>query len=116
MGKFSAIILCLVLTSAAIGCGQSQQPRAASSHDAIQNSQAMQTSEQKADYLISQANQFLNSKEYNEAISTAQYVLINVDQNSRAAKETIEKAKAELAKVAQKSVDDMKKQLENLGR
>ena len=42
----------------------------------------LKTPEEQANYLVSQAKAFMNSKEFAEATKTAQYVLSNVDSNS----------------------------------
>jgi hypothetical protein len=89
------------------GCAQ----KAASSKDAIETSKTMQTIQQKADYLVGQANAFYNSKDFQQAIDIAQYVLANVDKDSVKAKDLIEKAKAELAKLGQQKLDEMKSKI-----
>lgn len=81
--------------------------KSASANDAIQNSASLKTVKEKADYLMGQANAFYNSKEFQQAIQTAQYVLNNFDQNSQAAKNLIEKAKSRLQSSAQKAVGDV---------
>jgi hypothetical protein len=83
----------------------------ASVSEAIQNSQALKTVQEQANYLISQAQAFYNSKEFQQAIQAAQYVLSNLDKNSQAAKDLIEKAKAQLQAAAQKAVGDVKSKL-----
>lgn len=80
--------------------------KAASSSEAIQNAQKLKTVEEKVNYLIKQAEAFYNSKEFQQAIQTAQYVLSNLDRNSQSAKNLIEKAKAQLQATAQKAVQD----------
>jgi hypothetical protein len=85
-----------------VGCAK----KAASVSEAVQNSQALKTIEEKANYLIQQANAFYNSKEFQKAVETAQYVLSNLDKNSQSAKDLIEKAKAQLQSAASKAVGD----------
>ena len=85
--------------------------KAASSGEAIQNAQALKTVQEKADYLMNQAEAFYNSKEFQQAIQTAQYVLSNLDKNSQAAKDLIEKAKTQLQASAQKAVGDASNKL-----
>jgi len=80
--------------------------KAASVSEAIQNSQALKTVEEKANYLVKQAEAFYSSKEFKQAIESAQYVLNNLDKNSVAAKDLIAKAKAQLASAAQKAASD----------
>ena len=78
----------------------------ASANDAIKIAQSLKTVQEKADYLMKQAEVFYNSKEFQQAIQTAQYVLSNLDKNSQPAKSLIEKAKAQLQAAAQKAVGD----------
>jgi len=85
--------------------------KAASVSEAIQNSRALKTVQEQANYLVSQAQAFYNSKEFQQAIQAAQYVLGNLDKNSQAAKDLIEKAKAQLQAAAQKAVVDAKNKL-----
>lgn len=87
--------------------------KAGSANEAIQNSQSLKTVEEKANYLIEQAEAFYNSKEFQQAIQTAQHVLSNLDKNSQPAKDLIEKAKAQLQATAQKAVGDMGNKLFN---
>lgn len=97
------------------GCAQKAAP-VATSQEAISQSKTLATAQEQAKYLISQANSFINSKKFQDAITTAQYVLSNLDKNSLDAKSLLEKAKAELAKAAQSAVTDVKKKLGTLGQ
>ncbi len=87
------------------GCSK----QAASSSEAIQHAKTLKTSEQQADYLVSQTRTFVNSENYQEAIKTAQYVLLSVDTHSHAATDLLEQAKAKLAADAQAVIGDRKK-------
>lgn len=102
------LILALVCAVSFAGCTK----KAASTQEAINTSEVMKTVQEKANYLISQAQAFYNSKEFQGAIELGQYVLSNLDQNSQAAKDLIEKAKTEITKAAQ---DAMNKAKEGLG-
>lgn len=97
-----------------LGCAQ--QPKAANAQQAIEQSKAKGTAEQQAKYLVSQANAFMNSKNFDEAVQTARYVLANLDANSQEAKSIIEKAAAELKKVAEQKAEELKKSLGGLGK
>ena len=102
------IVICLscgMLLSA--GCTK----KSASVNETIQNSQSLKTIQEKADYLIKQAEAFYNSKQFQQAIETAQYVLNNLDNSSQQAKDLIEKAKAQLQAAAQKAVGDVSNKL-----
>lgn len=78
---------------------------AASSSEAIQHAQTLKTVEQQAEYLMSQAQAFVNSKDYQEAIKTSQYVLSSVDTRSQAATDLLAQAKAKLAADARAVID-----------
>ena len=104
----SLVLICAMVSGLALwGCAK----KAASSQEAIQNAQSMQTTQQKVDYLNQQANAFISSKEYQQAIQVAQYTLTNLDKNSQAAKAALEKAQAQLTAAAQKATTDVKSTL-----
>lgn len=105
---FLGLVICLgcsVLLSA--GCTK----KSASAKEAIQNSQTFKTAQGKVNYLVSQAEVFYNSKEFQQAIEAAQYVLNNLDKKSQAAKNVLEKAKVQLQAVMQKAMSDASKKL-----
>ena len=102
------IVICLSFgVLLGVGCTK----KSGSASEAIQNSQSLKTVQEKADYLMKQAQAFYNSQEFQQAIQTAQYVLSNLDKNSQAAKDLIEKAKAQLQAAAQKAVGDVSNKL-----
>lgn len=112
--RFSLVAaVCLVAAFIAAGCAQK---KAANSQEAIAQSKELKTVEEQARYLVSQANQFINSKEFDQAIATAQHVLSNLDANSTEAKSIIEKAKDEMKKMAAATVADMKSKLGSFGK
>ena len=107
---FSALIVtgtCLSLLLA--GCAQE---KAASSKDAIEVAKAMETAEQKVDYLLKQANAFYKSEEFQEAVNTVQYILRYLDKDSQQAKDLLQKAKEALASAAKGAVEDAKQKFE----
>lgn len=114
MRKYLSVLLVVVLALSLgiLGCTK----KAASSQEAISNTQTMKTVDEKVNYLVGQANAFINSKEFDQAIQTAQYILSNLDQNSTAAKDIIEKAKAEMTKAAQGAMQDVKSKLGSFGK
>nr|MBP7088304.1 hypothetical protein [Candidatus Omnitrophota bacterium] len=95
------------------GCGPK---KAGSSDDAITLAKAMETAEEKADYLITQAKAFYNSKEFQQSIDIAQYILQYVDKNSQDAKNLLEKAKEALKQKAQEAVTDVKSKIGSFGQ
>jgi hypothetical protein len=110
MRKIFAVLVVGMFSAALLVAGCAQK-KAASSSEAIDSAQAMKTVEEKVDYLVGQAQAFYNSKEYKDAVTTAQYVLTNLDKESRKALEILEKAKKDMAGAAQKALDDFKQTL-----
>jgi len=109
MKKFVVFLLSLAVIA---GCsGQ----KAESSKAAIEMAKTMETVKAQTDYLISQAKAFYNSKDFQQAVDTAQYVLQNLDKDNQTAKDLIEKAKAKLKEMAQSAVSDMKGKMGSVG-
>ena len=103
----AAIIVCtLILGIALYGCGAK---KADSSRDAISISKTMATTQEKVNYLVSQAKSFYGSKEFQGAVDIAQYVLRYLDSDSAQAKKLLDDAKAALTAEAQKRLEDAKK-------
>ncbi len=113
MKKTLAVIISLVLLTsiALVGCGPKKE---ASSQDAITKAQAMATVKEKVDYLAAQAQSFYNSKDFQNVIDVAQYILGSLDKDSQAAKDLITKAKNALAAEAQKAVNKVKSSIKVL--
>lgn len=102
------LMVCIVI-ALMVGCAQ--KPKSASSSEAIQKASAMETVEAKTEYLIKEANAFVNSQKFDEAIATAKHVLSKLDAESQEAKNILEKAKAELEKIAKEKAGEMKGEL-----
>ena len=94
-GLFIAVFL---LCAGLMVTGCAQQPKAANAEQAIEQSKSLPTVEEKAEYLVKQANAFVNSKDFEQAIQTAKHVLVNLDANSAEAKSILEKATEEMKK------------------
>ena len=92
----------VLLTLVASGCSK---PKASSSSEAIQSSKSMETVEQKVDYLVGQAKSFYNSKEFQQTVDIAQYILSYLDKESQEAKDLLIKAKEALVAKAKEAVD-----------
>ena len=107
----TAVLLCTGLVLA--GCGAQKE---ASSSVAIDKAQVMATVQQKTDYLVGQARAFINSKQFDQAVSVAQYILSNVDSNSQEARSLLEKAKSQLTAQAKSAVESAKKQFGGFGK
>lgn len=113
MNKFLPLTIAFVSVGVILaGCTK----KADDSQQAIAQSKELKTVEAQADYLIGQANAFLSSKEFDDAIETARYVLSNLDKESEKAQAVIEMAKVEMQKAAESAVGDMKKTLGNFGQ
>ena len=110
------LILFILLAAFAVvgGCGRQTQ-NSVSSQDAIQVAQNKPSKEEKIKYLAQQAQQFISSKKYDQAVDVAQYILDNLDSRSASALAILEKANDEMQQVAQGAVDDAKKKLNSLG-
>lgn len=115
MKRLLLSVTVLVLFSSLLLAGCAQE-RAASSKEAIATAKAMETVEQKATYLIQQAKAFYNSKDFQEAVNTAKYILRYVDKDSQAAKDLLQKAKDALASAAKGVAEDVKKKLPGFGQ
>ena len=110
--KIKMLAMALIVSLVAFGCGQKAQ----SSGEAIELSKAKATVEEQAKFLIQQANSFVNSDNFDEAIKTAKYILSNLDANSTAAKDIIAKAEVELKKLAEQKLQEVKGKLGGLGK
>ena len=110
--RIAVFLMCASLTFA--GCAQ--QPKAANASQAIEQSKSMKTVEEQAKYLVGQANAFVNSKDFDQAIQTAKYVLSNLNANSQEAKDVLEKATEEMKKMAMQKAEEMKKSLGDFGK
>ena len=95
------IALCLFVGFTAIGCGQ----KAVSGTAAIDNAKNMETVQEKATYLMSQAEAFYKSDDFQSAVDIAQYVLAQVDSKNADAKDLLTKAKAALTDQAKQALD-----------
>jgi len=96
----------VLLVVGVVGCSQPQKPQAANSSEAIQQSQAMATTQEKVQYLVKEANAFINSQNFDQAVQTAKYILSNLDQNSADAKSILERAQVELKKLADQKLQE----------
>lgn len=107
------IVACFIVMSAVSGCAPA---KAASSQEAIQKSQALQSVKEKTDYLIAQAKAFYGTKQYQDVVNLTQYVIQNVDAASAEAKALLEKAKADMTAEMKKASDQMKQQFSKFGK
>lgn len=112
-GLCMLMVLGLVLSFTMVGCGPK---KAESSSAAIETAKAMQTTEERVDYLVGQAKAFYSSKDFQDAIDTAQYILSYLDKDSQAAKDLLEKAKKALTEAAEGAVEDVKNKIGDFGK
>ena len=109
MKRLNLFVLCVLITAFAIGCAQG--PKSQNASEAIDHAQTLQSVEDQAKYLVSEANGFINSKQFDEAIKSAKYILSKLDAESKEAQSIIEKAQAELKKMAEEKAAEMKAKL-----
>lgn len=112
-GLLLSLIICVAIAGVSfLGCTK----KAASSTAAIEASKALGSAQQKVEYLVAQAKAFYNSKDFQQAIDIAQYILAYIDKNSAEAKSLLDKAKADLAAMGQKKLDDLKGKIGTFGK
>ena len=111
MKRFFWLIVALSLVLSACA-----QEKAVSGSEAIEIAKAMETMQQKAAYLIQQANAFYNSQEFQQAVDVAHYILRYVDEDSQEAKDLLTKAKDALTAAAKGAVADATKKLPGFGQ
>ena len=112
-GVKAAAVCCMAVFILA-GCVQ--QPKTASSNEAVNQAKQLETVEAQVKFLVKEANAFVSSEKFDEAIKTAKYVLSELDQNSLEAKTIIEKAQAELKRMAEEKAQEMKDKLGAFGQ
>jgi hypothetical protein len=83
---------------------------------AIALADKLKTVEEKKNYLITQAQAFYKSQQFEQVATVGQYVLQYLDKDSVAAKDLIEKAKAQLKAKAGTTVTDVKQALNGLNK
>jgi hypothetical protein len=103
---FSLVLACAVCFLFLIGC--SSIKKADSDSQAISIAKGMDTIQQQKDYLISQAKVFYKSKEFQQAVNIAQYILNNIDKEFQPAKDLAEEAKAKIQETLDNQIDKIK--------
>ncbi len=93
------LAIALLMGMSCVVCAGAVEPMSAA--DAIKNAQTLNTIKEKADFIMQKAQALYESKQFQQAIQAAQYVLANLDKNSTSAKDLIAKAKAQLQSSAQ---------------
>ena len=103
------MVACVGIVLVFSGCAK----KAATSNDAISQANTLKTVDEKVKYLVSQANDLMNSKQYQQAVNVAQYILSNLDKNSADAKSILQKAADMLKAEANKALDTVKGDVQN---
>jgi len=111
--RFPVLIIMLSFALGVVVSGCAQKPMTANSNEAISHAQSLSSLEEQGKYLVKEANAFINSQQFDEAIKTAKYILGKIDGESAQAKSIIEKATAELQKLAGKKAEELKGELKN---
>jgi len=106
-------VVCLAVSFATVGCGAK---KAETSRAAIDEAKVMETTQEKVDYLVTQAKSFYNSDDFQGVIDIAQYILTYLDKDSAVAKDLITKAKEQLQAKAQGMLDEAKKSFDGFGK
>ncbi len=84
--------------------------------EAIKASSSMDSAKDKITYLISQANSLYNSKQFEQVVQIAQYILQHIDKNSAPAKSLLAKAKDALMQGAQSALPNVTKGRTSFGK
>ena len=114
--KSKSLVLSMALSLLTLGCAQeAQQPKPENSQQAIQNSKGINSVEEQVKYLMREANTFVNSEKFDEAVALAQYILSELDQNSQEAKSILKQAEEKLKALAAQKLQEMGKDLDMKG-
>ena len=82
------MVFCLLTGIALTGCGTR---KAATSQDAIKISQTIEGKDKQEEYLLVQAQAFVDAKDFKGGLNLARYTLTAVNRDSKAAREMIRK-------------------------
>ena len=111
--KFTSIIIITIMCG--VGCGSRTVPSAKTSSEAIEIANLQSNTEKQVDYLVKQAEQFLDDDNYDEAINVANYVISHLDKDSQQAQEIMAQASIEMEQVTQQALEEARKQIKHLG-
>ncbi|MFH1092548.1 MAG: hypothetical protein V1739_00175 [Candidatus Omnitrophota bacterium] len=123
--------LWMILISMAAGCSKSafeekeqtapetttvniQEKAAKTADEAINFAKTLKSVQGKKDYLLTQAQALYNSKELEEVVGIAKYVLAYVDKDAAKAKQLLEKATQDLEAMTRGGIDQAAKKIEGL--
>ncbi|MCK4995132.1 MAG: hypothetical protein KAS13_08850 [Candidatus Omnitrophica bacterium] len=91
-----------------------QQKVAKTADEAIKFAKTLEGVQPKKDYLLTQAQSMYDSKELEEVVEIAKYVLEYVDSDGAKAKQLLEKATQDLEALARGGIDQAAKKIEGL--
>jgi len=119
MKKIFILLLAVMITTTLALCGYAATnptTTTTTSKVAIEASKAMQTVKDKVNYLIGQAKSFYSSKKFQDVINVSQYILTNLDKNSKQAQSLLERARNQIAAMAQKKADEVRAKISGFGK
>jgi vacuolar-type H+-ATPase subunit H len=90
--------------------------KAATSEEAITIAGAMETTEEKVDYLIFQAKAFFESEQYKDAAASARHVLKKLDADSEEARKIFEEARKKTGTAFENILSDVKDTISDIGK
>lgn len=108
MKKFASltIVICLGFGLLLAGCGAQ---KAGSSTEAIDYAKTLATVQEQTNYLVGQAKAFYASKEFQNAVDTAQYILRYLDKDNTQAQSLLTEAKDSIAAQLKQKAEEAKK-------
>lgn len=105
----TSLIALLVMSLVFVSCAQESAKQMPNSTSAIEESNSMKTPEEKGNFLVQQAQGFLDSKQYEDAQTTAQHVIANFQAKAAEAKNIVKEAAQKLIAQAGEATEKAKK-------
>lgn len=108
MKKLFTLLVAIFLGCSLIltGCGEN---KTGSSQEAIDYAKTLATVQEQTTYLVGQAKAFYNSKEFQNAVDTTQYVLRYLDKDNPQAEQLLAKAKESITAQLKLKAEETKK-------
>jgi len=91
------ILICGLVFS---GCGwikEKFEKEPSTAKEAVDISETLDTVEKKTQYLLDQADAFMNRKDFQESIKLSKYILLRLDDGSKEASSLLRKAQSAMA-------------------
>ena len=108
-----ALVVCFAVGLVLVGCGPQ---KAETSQEAINTAKTMDTVQEQTKYLVAQAKDFYNSKEFQGAVDIAQYILRYLDKDSPEARDLLKKAQEALTAQIREQAEEAKKSIPGFGK